>query len=56
MKISVVMPVYNERPTLCQVVEQVLAVPLNLELLCVDDCSTDGSRELLVQMQQRVGF
>jgi glycosyltransferase involved in cell wall biosynthesis len=51
MKISVVMPVYNERPTLRQVVEQVLAVPLNLELLCVDDGSTDGSREILVQLQ-----
>jgi glycosyltransferase involved in cell wall biosynthesis len=51
MKISVVMPVFNERPTLRQVVERVLAVPLNLELLCVDDGSTDGSREILAQMQ-----
>jgi glycosyltransferase involved in cell wall biosynthesis len=51
MKISVVMPVYNERPTLRQVVERVLAVPLNLELLCVDDGSTDGSREILLDMQ-----
>ena len=47
MKLSVVMPVYNERGTLLQVVERVLAVPLEIELLCVDDGSRDGSREIL---------
>jgi glycosyltransferase involved in cell wall biosynthesis len=51
MKLSVVMPVYNERATLRQIVERVLAVPLNLELLCVDDGSRDGSREILAEMQ-----
>ncbi|MGA8874705.1 MAG: glycosyltransferase family 2 protein, partial [Candidatus Korobacteraceae bacterium] len=51
MKVSVVMPVYNERATLRQVVERVLAVPLEIELLCVDDGSYDGSRELLSQLQ-----
>jgi glycosyltransferase involved in cell wall biosynthesis len=47
MKLSVVMPVYNERATLRTVVERVLAVPLEIELLCVDDGSKDGSREIL---------
>ncbi len=47
MKLSVVMPVYNERATLQQVVERVLAVPLEIELICVDDGSTDGSRNIL---------
>lgn len=51
MKISVVMPVYNERATLRNVIEHVLAVPLELELLCVDDGSTDGSRDLLIELQ-----
>ena len=51
MKISVVMPVYNEATTLREVVRRVLAVPLDLELLCVDDGSTDGSREILSQLQ-----
>ena len=51
MKLSVVMPVYNERATLRQVVERVLAVPLEIELICVDDGSTDGSREILTQLQ-----
>jgi glycosyltransferase involved in cell wall biosynthesis len=52
MRISVVMPIYNERATLRQVVEEVLSVPLTIELLCVDDGSTDGSREILQELQQ----
>jgi glycosyltransferase involved in cell wall biosynthesis len=51
MKLSVVMPVYNERATLREVVENVLAVPLEIELICVDDGSRDGSREILSQLQ-----
>ncbi|HEY7617031.1 MAG TPA: glycosyltransferase family 2 protein [Terriglobales bacterium] len=52
MKISVAMPVYNERPTLRAVMERVLAVPFELEVLCVDDGSSDGSRELLAELQR----
>src|SRR5271170_5091403 len=51
MRLSVVMPVYNERATLRQMVDRVLAVPLSIELICVDDGSTDGSREMLAQLQ-----
>jgi glycosyltransferase involved in cell wall biosynthesis len=51
MRLSVVMPVYNERATLRQVIDRVLAVPLGIELICVDDGSTDGSREILAQVQ-----
>jgi glycosyltransferase involved in cell wall biosynthesis len=52
MKLSVVMPVYNEHATLRAVVERVLSVPFELELLCVDDGSQDGSREILAQLQR----
>ena len=45
------MPVYNERATLREVVERVLSVPLEIELICVDDGSTDGSRDILAQLQ-----
>jgi len=51
MKLSVVMPVYNERQTLRAVVERVLAVGLDIELVCVDDGSQDGSREILAELQ-----
>jgi glycosyltransferase involved in cell wall biosynthesis len=47
MKVSVVIPIFNERPTLRLAIERVLAVPLEKELLCVDDGSNDGSREIL---------
>jgi len=52
MKVSVVMPVYNERATLRAVVERVLSAPFDLELLCVDDGSQDGSQEILAQLQR----
>ena len=53
MQLSVVMPVYNERNTLRQIVERVLSSPLELELLCVDDGSNDGSRGILAELRQR---
>ncbi len=52
--LSVVMPVYNERQTVRQVIERVLAVPIRKELVVVDDCSTDGSREILQQLEDEV--
>lgn len=46
------MPVYNEQATLRTVVEKVLSVPdIPIELICVDDGSRDGSREILGQLQ-----
>jgi glycosyltransferase involved in cell wall biosynthesis len=53
VKLSVVMPVYNEKATLRAVVERVLSVGLDIELLCVDDGSRDGSREILAELQTR---
>lgn len=53
MKVSVVMPVYNEQATLRRVIERVLSVGLAVELLCVDDGSSDGSREILADLQQQ---
>jgi glycosyltransferase involved in cell wall biosynthesis len=53
MRVSVIMPVYNERRTLRFVVERVLAVPQEVELICVDDGSSDGSSEILSELQTR---
>lgn len=52
MKLSVVMPVYNERATLREVIRKVLGVPLEIELLCVDDGSKDGSRDILSELAE----
>lgn len=49
MYLSIVIPVYNERPTLATVIERVLAQPFDKEIILVDDCSTDGTRQLLQQ-------
>jgi glycosyltransferase involved in cell wall biosynthesis len=46
MKLSVVIPLYNERTFFPQLLEQVRAVPLEKEVIVVEDCSTDGTREL----------
>jgi glycosyltransferase involved in cell wall biosynthesis len=53
MKLSVVMPVYNERNTLREVIARVLGVGIDIELLCVDDGSKDGSREILAELAQQ---
>lgn len=45
--LSVLMPVYNEQATLLKLLERILAVPLEKEIIIVDDCSTDGTQEIL---------
>ncbi len=47
MKLSVVMPVYNEIKTLPEILKRVLAVQIPKEIIIIDDCSNDGSREFL---------
>jgi len=53
MKLSIVIPVYNERRTLRQVMQRVLQVPFETEVLCVDDGSSDGSREILAELETK---
>jgi glycosyltransferase involved in cell wall biosynthesis len=53
MKLSVIVPIYNERATLRDVVAKVLSVPLEIELICVDDGSRDGSREILSDLEKQ---
>lgn len=47
MKLSVVIPVYNEKDTVGEVLHQVKAVDLDKDIIIVDDGSTDGTREIL---------
>jgi len=54
--LTVVMPVFNERGTVEEIVGRVLAVPVRVELIAVDDASTDGSRELLERLSKEKGF
>ena len=50
MKLSVVIPVYNERNTILEILRRVQAVPFEKEIIVVDDCSIDGTRELLATL------
>ena len=45
--LSVVMPAYNEKETVLTIIDKVLKLEIVKELIIVDDCSTDGTRELL---------
>ena len=52
MKLSVVIPVYNEKSTLQDLLQRVRNVSFDKEIILVDDCSVDGTRDLLKQLQQ----
>jgi glycosyltransferase involved in cell wall biosynthesis len=52
-KLSVVIPVYNERETIERVLERVQAVEIEKEIVIVDDGSTDGTREFLLSLTRR---
>jgi len=54
--VSVVMPVYNEKDTIEEILLRVAAVPVRKEIVVVDDCSTDGTRAMLAGLQGRIGF
>lgn len=47
MKVSVIIPVYNERTTLPLILERINSQPFEMEIIIVDDCSTDGTREYI---------
>ena len=51
--LSIVMPVYNERDSLPEILERVRAVPIRKEIVLVDDGSRDGTRDLLKEYEAR---
>ncbi len=53
MKLSVVMPVFNEKDTILEILAQVRATNMVSEIIVVDDFSTDGTREILQQTPQK---
>jgi dolichol-phosphate mannosyltransferase len=56
MRVSVIVPVYNEEETVAQVLESLSKVSLDLEVVVVDDASTDRTWEILQELQQKEPF
>ena len=54
--LSVVMPVFNERNTIEEIIRRVLAIRMRIQLIVVDDVSTDGTTEILERLQKEHGF
>lgn len=54
-KLSIVIPVFNEKNTIKEIVRQIeaVALPLEKEIIIIDDCSTDGTREILKKFNQQ---
>jgi glycosyltransferase involved in cell wall biosynthesis len=55
LKLSVVIPVYNERNTIREIVQRVEHVGLHHEIVIVDDFSTDGTRDILQELAKEKG-
>jgi glycosyltransferase involved in cell wall biosynthesis len=53
MRLSVLIPAYNEEQTLAEVIRRVSEVDLDKEIIVVDDCSTDRTREILLSIRQQ---
>ena len=51
--LSIVIPIYNERNTFMQLLDRVREVPVRKEIVLVDDCSKDGTRDLLKSLEQQ---
>jgi glycosyltransferase involved in cell wall biosynthesis len=55
LKASVIVPCFNERETINELLDRVVAAPVDKEIIVVDDYSTDGTRELLVERAKTRG-
>lgn len=56
MRVSVIVPVYNEQETVAQVLESLSKIPLDLEVVVIDDASTDRTWEILQELRQKEAF
>lgn len=52
LRVSVLMPVFNERATVEHAIDRVREVPMHTEIICVDDCSSDGTRDILESLRR----
>ena len=53
MKLSIIIPCFNEKKTIVPIVKKLLRLKINLEIVIVDDGSTDGSREIIKKFLEK---
>ena len=53
MKLSIIIPCFNEKKTIVPIVEKILRLRINLEIILIDDGSTDGSKEIIKKFLER---
>lgn len=54
MKLSIMIPVYNEQAGVAEVIRRVASIPVNKEIIVVDDCSTDRTPEILAALRAEI--
>src|SRR5215470_17539998 len=54
-RVSVVIPVYNEENTICEILRRVEEAEMRKEIVVVDDCSNDGTRKILRELAEKQG-
>lgn len=52
IKLSIIIPAYNEKYTIKIIIDKVRKVPINKEIIVIDDCSTDGTRNLIKEYSE----
>lgn len=56
MRVSIIVPVYNEAATVAEVLERLPALPFDKEIIVINDGSTDGTKQALAPFESRAGF
>ena len=52
--LTVIVPVYNETNTIVKIIDQILKIKIKKQIIVVDDCSTDGSKEKIIKNKRKI--
>ena len=52
--LTVIIPVYNETNTIVEIIDQILKIKIKKQIIVVDDCSTDGSKEKIIKYRRKI--